>query len=220
MIPPVPIERLTPERRRELTRAALIDAAAELFAEKGFHATSLEEIAESAGFTRGAIYSNFKDKEELLLAVLERHILLQQQKFSELQEGVDASSPPKEMLDASTRLWTEEVARNRMLLLLTLELRLYAMRNPVFRKRLAELSIRLWQGVTEILIAISEREGLKPIMPPEDFAVFTTAFSEGIQQFAAIDEENSSRYHRIAASVFEFMHTRMFEPKDPPKRKR
>src|SRR2546421_8563453 len=67
-------EKWTPERRRELTRTALVSAAAELSAERGFHAASLDEIAERAGFPGGAIYSNFENKEELFFAVLERHV--------------------------------------------------------------------------------------------------------------------------------------------------
>src|SRR5207237_2583883 len=69
----MPVKPLTPERRRELTRTALVEAAADVFAKRGFDAASLEEIAEAAGFSRGAIYSNFGSKEELMLAVVERY---------------------------------------------------------------------------------------------------------------------------------------------------
>src|SRR5437764_13126384 len=78
------VEKLTPERRRELTRSTLIDAAADVFARRGFHAASLEEIAESAGFTRGAIYKNFDNKEELFYAVIERRIDAQLSRFREV----------------------------------------------------------------------------------------------------------------------------------------
>lgn len=54
--------------KRERTRASLVEAAAEVFAEKGFHAATLDDIAARAGLTKGAIYGNFKNKEELLLA--------------------------------------------------------------------------------------------------------------------------------------------------------
>ena len=66
-------QRWTRERRRELTRTALLDAAAEAFARRGFHGASLDEIAEAAGYTRGAISFNFGAKEDLFLAVIERH---------------------------------------------------------------------------------------------------------------------------------------------------
>src|SRR6266403_1869396 len=77
------VEKLTPERRRELTRSTLIDAAADVFAKRGFHAASLEEIAEAAGFTRGAIYKNFENKEELFFAVIERRVDAQLSRFSD-----------------------------------------------------------------------------------------------------------------------------------------
>src|SRR5947208_6787622 len=69
----MPVQPLTPERRRELTRTALVEAAADVFAKRGFDGASLEEIAEAAGFSRGAIYSNFGSKEDLMLAVVERY---------------------------------------------------------------------------------------------------------------------------------------------------
>jgi AcrR family transcriptional regulator len=66
----VAVEKLTPERRRELTRTALIDSARHAFAQKGFEGASLDEIAADAGFTRGAIYKHFDNKEDLFLAVM------------------------------------------------------------------------------------------------------------------------------------------------------
>lgn len=58
--------------KRERTRAALIDAAAAVIGEKGWDRTSLEEVASRAGMSRGAIYGNFKDREELFLAVVQQ----------------------------------------------------------------------------------------------------------------------------------------------------
>src|SRR5271170_3518964 len=56
--------------KRARTRKKLIDAAAEVIGEKGFDRASLEEIAARAGMTRGAVYGNFKNKEELFLALV------------------------------------------------------------------------------------------------------------------------------------------------------
>ncbi len=58
--------------RRARTRERLLDAAFEVFAEHGFAASSVEQIAEHAGFTRGAFYSNFSTKEELFMALVDR----------------------------------------------------------------------------------------------------------------------------------------------------
>ena len=69
---PPPVEKWTPERRRARTRAALLEAARFVFARKGFEGASLDEIAETAGYTRGAIYKHFRGKEDLLFAVYDQ----------------------------------------------------------------------------------------------------------------------------------------------------
>ncbi len=57
--------------KRARTRARLLEAAAKVFAAKGFHAATLDDVAAEAGMTKGAIYGNFKNKEELFLAIFE-----------------------------------------------------------------------------------------------------------------------------------------------------
>ena len=65
------VTRLSRSQRQEQTRAQLLDAALRVFLRRGFHGASLDEIAEEAGYTTGAVYSNFKGKDDLFLAVLE-----------------------------------------------------------------------------------------------------------------------------------------------------
>ena len=72
--PEAGMQPLTPERRRELTRTHLLDAAAQVFARQGFHGASIDAIAAAAGFTKGAVYSNFKNKEDLFVALLEERV--------------------------------------------------------------------------------------------------------------------------------------------------
>src|SRR5579862_5698159 len=65
------LEPLTPDRRRQQTRAYLLKAAEQVFSERGFHGATLDEVAAVAGFTKGAVYSNFQSKDDLFLALLE-----------------------------------------------------------------------------------------------------------------------------------------------------
>jgi AcrR family transcriptional regulator len=64
--------RLSRAERKELTREMLLDAAIEVFAQKGYHGASLDDVAEAAGFTKGAVYSNFTRKSDLFRELLER----------------------------------------------------------------------------------------------------------------------------------------------------
>ena len=72
------------EEQRALTRARLLEAAGRVFARRGFHAASLEEVAREAGATTGAIYSNFEGKEDLFLALFEEHVASQVHKYREI----------------------------------------------------------------------------------------------------------------------------------------
>ena len=66
-----PRKRLTRQESKEVTRVRLIEAAEQLFIRKGFDDTSVDEISETAGYSRGAFYSNFDDKDQVFLAVID-----------------------------------------------------------------------------------------------------------------------------------------------------
>src|ERR1035438_3365086 len=87
------LEPLTPERRRQRTREHLLAAAAEVFAERGFHGASLDEVAAVAGFTKGAVYSNFKNKEDLFLALFKANY---DREMDALRVTLQASEVPPE----------------------------------------------------------------------------------------------------------------------------
>src|SRR3954449_11278667 len=77
--------RLTREEKKAQTRERLLDAASTVFARKGFASTSIDEVAEAAGVTKGAVYSNFDSKEDLVRTVLDERL---EQRFRELAEDV------------------------------------------------------------------------------------------------------------------------------------
>src|ERR1700730_16732146 len=83
----VTFEPLTPERRRAMTRQHLLDAAAIVFARNGFHGSTLDEVAATAGFTKGAFCSNFKTKDDLFLELLEERMNRQFAVVTDVLEG-------------------------------------------------------------------------------------------------------------------------------------
>jgi AcrR family transcriptional regulator len=200
----VTIQKLTPERRREMTRTALVEAAAEVFARRGFHASSLEEIAETAGFTRGAIYSNFGSKEDLLLAVVEWTNRKHVGAFAdELARGSDESV--RDRTASAALLWRDVIRRDPTQAVLHLEFQSYAMRNPEFRKRLVELERAQVQTIADLITRESKIQGLHLALPAEDLAEILNAATIGLTEAASVDVENAERYDRLVESFFVLM---------------
>lgn len=118
----------TQEERRAETRALLLSAAAELFAQRGFHATSAEAVATAADRTTGALYNHFGGKEGLLVGLLEQWI---EQTIVDIAASLEGESDLDGRLGA---LWDGVVRRDSesgdAWLLLEFELWLHAVRDP------------------------------------------------------------------------------------------
>ena len=118
----------TQEERRAETRSLLLSAAAELFANQGFHATSAEAVATAADRTTGALYNHFGGKEGLLLGLLELWI---EQTIVDIAASIEGETDLDGRLGA---LWDGVVRRDSesgdAWLLLEFELWLHAVRNP------------------------------------------------------------------------------------------
>lgn len=197
----VPVERLTPERRRQLTRDALVASAAEVFTQKGFHAASLDEIADAAGFTRGAIYSNFGSKEELLFAVYDR---LDDLTLAGMADALDepGGGDPSRDATAAAAVWGRLLGRSRDMLALSLELHLYALRNPEARERLARLEQQASEKLAAFIEDAFERQGRQLHMPAADLADIGRAAVNGLELAAAVNEGGAARYRSLIETLF------------------
>ncbi|HEY2557097.1 MAG TPA: TetR/AcrR family transcriptional regulator [Diaminobutyricibacter sp.] len=185
------VEKLTPERRRELTRTTLIDAAADVFAKRGFHAASLEEIAETAGFTRGAIYKNFENKEELFYAVIERRIDAQLSRFREvLREDRAAAMDPARL----AAIWQEELGFDNEWLTLDLEFRLYAMRNEAARVRWVAHERELRGLVARFIEEQQKALDASTVIDADTMAGIVIPASQGFWQWTALDPDQAHFY--------------------------
>jgi AcrR family transcriptional regulator len=187
----VAVEKWTRERRRELTRSALVDAAGHVFARRGFHGASLDEIAETAGFTRGAIYKHFDGKEDLLLAVWDQINERVLQAFADqLAEGGHAP------LDAHAvaTTWREVIADNTDLFALELEFRLYQLRNPSARKRSLAQRRRNRQMVAQFLRDHAPEAGITFKVDPDVLAGILLVTADGFTQAAQADPRDANLY--------------------------
>lgn len=174
-------KRKTQAERREETREHVLAAAARVFAARGFHATSLDAIAEEAGFSRGAVYYNFADKEELFLELLDRRCAKRAQDLRDVFSGADedfratsqrAQVAADHALDAMTGD-TEWRA-------LYLEFLAHAARDTAFRRRFAKRCADMRGALDDV---VAERTG--PVadalgMKPEQLAVVIDALGTGL----------------------------------------
>jgi len=145
-------------RQRErslLTRARLIQAAEKIFARDGFEAAKLEDIAAEAGYTRGAFYANFKSKEDLFLALLERELAARIETARAEMSRVEGASAKLEAL----RQFMHAICLDRRWALLALEFKLFAVRHPKARVQLAQMNRRFVKSRARIVEDISAALG-------------------------------------------------------------
>ena len=168
--------RLTRAQRREQTQERLLDAAGRVFARRGFHDASVDEVAEAAGYTKGAVYSNFRSKEELFLALLDQRLAGQLEQV----EALYAIESSEELRDAMHGRTEEELAEARDFAVLIVEFWLYAMRHPAARAELATRYRQLRGRLGELIAARHARHGTSPPMPPEHLAALALATDAGL----------------------------------------
>jgi AcrR family transcriptional regulator len=152
---------MTRSERQARTRDELVDAAERLFTRSGFHATSVEAVADEAGYTKGAVYSNFASKEDLFFAVYERRT---RAATAAVQEVLAAAADPVAGVEAVARGSIERRRRDDGWLAVFFEFWAHVLRHPDLRKRFAAIH---GQAV-EPMIAASEQvfrdRGVEP--PP------------------------------------------------------
>jgi AcrR family transcriptional regulator len=169
-------ERRTPrQEKRAQTRAALLDAAERLWAKHGIRGASLDEIAAQAGMTKGAVYSNFAGKTDLILALLDRYTQVELGRRTSLALRDTDRAPADRCADAgrhfARRLSAEET---RMKALLLMELWLFGMRDFSAGWRIADW----YQNHREGLAAGLETNGGE--LSAEDRASLAMAIEFGL----------------------------------------
>lgn len=129
-------KRLSRQQSRLQTRERLLEAAAQVFSRQGFAAASVEEIAEEAGYSKGAVYSNFASKEELFLTLLDRHLEAELRSVAaQIPTKGDHQIKGPPVQRQSFPVYLEE---RRTWNILTLEFVLYALRHPAIQQQLAQ----------------------------------------------------------------------------------
>ena len=165
-------------------RAALLEAAMEVFAERGYRDASVDEIAARAGYSKGAIYFHFSGKEDLFFALLEERV--DRPLYAALE--LLATGPPEhDMSVEASRRFGELFREQRELLLLDQEYRSLAVRDSRLRARYAERQRRLRSAFGAAVTARAEHLGAPPVDNPDEAAGALLALVSGLFQEKLID---------------------------------
>ena len=149
--------------RTETTKRKLLAAAKRIFAQDGFEAARLEDIAAGAGYTRGAFYANFDSKEDIFFALLEEWV---RERIESVTAALRQHKNPFEKL-AALRKHYAGVAKDRRLVLISLEFKLFALRHPEAHARLRDRHRRIRASWGELLSELLRPLGRKlPIKNP------------------------------------------------------
>lgn len=169
--------RLTREETREQTTQRLLDAAAKVIARKGLEGTSVEDIAEAAGYSRGAFYSNFSSKEDLFIEMLRRD----HAKASERLLALRSDELTLDQLEAGCLACYSSLYSDNENFMNWAEARLLAVRDPRFRSKLTALLTQKTSQVAEFIEYFYSRLGVSPAEPPQMMALAFMSLVEGVK---------------------------------------
>jgi AcrR family transcriptional regulator len=191
-----------PRPRREATRRRLLDAAVRVFAERGFDAASLDQVAARAGFTKGAVYSNFTSKDELFFALMDDQIRRRVDAVRALVPQGSAADPV-DSLHRIGHLLTEAFTDQRDWQLLFLDFWRRAVCDssvrPQFLQHRRALRTAISQAIREVLpagAAFGDHNG-------NDLVTVVLALSNGlaIERLTDPDVVNNDLFGRILAAL-------------------
>jgi AcrR family transcriptional regulator len=171
-------ERLTREEKKARTRAQLIDAAATVFARRGFVAASLDEVADEAGLTKGAVYSNFESKDDLFQAVMDDR--LNEPMLHVADDLIGSTDSFQERAMKGARAFTDAVERERDVYLLGIEFDVYVARHPEYAPQFANRWREQFERIAGLIEEASKGNGVPLPMSAEEMAVVVTALSQGM----------------------------------------
>lgn len=171
---------------RATSREQLIDAAARVFAERGYRGATVEAIAAAAGVTKGALYWNFKSKADLFFSLLEERV---DQRLRLLAEQAEAIAGEDGVSPLVSREVSSVVDEQRQIHLLTHEYWALAARDPALGKRYAERQRALRELIAHGIVAHHEATCVAITHDPLELATAVLALANGLGMDRIIDAD-------------------------------
>jgi AcrR family transcriptional regulator len=179
-------KRLTRAESKARTRERLLDAAARTFARKGYAGASVEEIAQSAGYSIGALYSNFGGKQELFLELMSGRASRRRAIVAEILQADDDPA------EAIARLLERTGSPDPDLMALRAEFWLYAVRNPEAMGALTAQRREQIDALVEVISAAMSRSNVPAGVSASAVATVALAMFQGLMRQRRIDPERVS----------------------------
>jgi AcrR family transcriptional regulator len=184
------VPRLNREESQARTRNLLIEAARNEIVKKGFALASVRDIAEAAGFSQGAFYSNFPDKEAILLELMQRHQSEERGKIEATLSQAQAQGDVAKAM-AGIEKWASSNADPGFAVLAT-ELQLQALRSPSFAQVYNDLNRKHRRALGTLLSRMFELFGKKVPGDPVEIATAFIALGRGMALMSKEGETNRS----------------------------
>jgi AcrR family transcriptional regulator len=169
--------RLTRKQQQARTRSSLMRSAAKVFAERGLERASIDEVAEGAGYTKGAFYANFKSKEDLFLAMLDEGFA---QRLEALDRILASERDVEEQAREGGADFVRYISADPEWQRLFFEFAAYASRNDDFRDALLGRYRSLRERIAALHGTRLERLGTDPLLELDQLALMTFALANGI----------------------------------------
>ncbi len=193
------------------SREQILDAAARVFAARGYSGASINQIAAEAGFSKGALYWNFASKEELFFTLLDERI---DERIRALFDMTEAAPPDEALEDRISQGVSAVLEQERDLVLLFHEYSAMAVRDPRLREKYVERNAMLRRGLARALSARHEALGLPLAMGAEDVAIAVIALADGlsIEQLTDPDAVSKELFGQILSLIFDGLLARAQRP--------
>src|SRR5688572_2295157 len=168
---------MTREESRQHTRRRLLDAAARVFAKRGYRGASVEEISSEAGYTIGALYSNFSGKEEVLLALLEQRVA---QIAERIVTAARRGDTPTDKLRAGAREWMEFLDDEPELYALMVEFWTIWVRDDEQRPHHGRRFAAVREYIGGLIQQKADEMGVTMRLPPDQIGAVVLALADGL----------------------------------------
>lgn len=177
MSPTTARKRLTREESRAQTRERLVETAQQLFVANGYGGASIRDIADKAGYSQGAFYSNFSSKEDVLLELLRRHMEAEAAQLFKVMGN--EQQEPGQML-AELEAWASTLNHDADWCMLSIELQLHANRSRSFAAEYQKVWNKHRSELGGVIGQLFDKLGRTPPAAPDELAAAFMALSHGL----------------------------------------